>query len=283
MTVKKDTILSIRITLKPLFLATSLLLAACASGGQSGSKQPEGGLSKALNGDPQAMFEVGEGMERSGNLGGALDLYSKALNADPSNWRAGLAIGRVLFRTGDVAAARSYLTSLNVRFPDQPVVAETLADMAGRTGDFEAAAKAIEPWLRQTPPRPQSALIAGKLLEIKGDGESARQMFAIAQEDRALNGEAMAALAWSFSQSGNMETARAMLMAMSQQPAILPMAQTMSRLIRARQGEQPKIEGVVSPEQMELIDLLPTLSPADAAAAVFFGYLPPAAELAPQP
>ncbi|WCL52846.1 tetratricopeptide repeat protein [Gimibacter soli] len=280
---KKDTILSIRITLKPLFLGASLLLAACASNGQSSGKQPEGGLSKALKGDPQAMYEVGEGMERSGNLGNALDLYSRALDADPSNWRAGLAIGRVLFRSGDVVAARNYIASLGVRFPDEPQVAETLADMSGRMGDFAGAARAIEPWLRQVPPRPSLALIAGKLLEIKGDAESARQMFAIAQEEPSLNGEAMAALTWSFSQSGNMDTARVMLMAMSQQPATLPLAQTMSRLIRARQGEQVKIEGVVSPEQLELIGLLPTLSPTEAAAAVYFGYLPPEPESAPEP
>jgi tetratricopeptide (TPR) repeat protein len=100
---------------------------------------------------PEALLDMAEQLEDSGELAGAIDLYRAALAAAGPDAEACFALAEALYRTGDLAAARERYYMV-LELDEKYVEARAnLGCLLAEMGELEMAAAALEGALRHHP------------------------------------------------------------------------------------------------------------------------------------
>lgn len=136
--------------------------------------------------DAELFYWLGNALRMCGDLAGAEAAFRSALEVDPANDKAGLALAHMLRDAGRLEAAADTMMQLNDQLPAS--VANTLRSVQFLEScrRFAQAAQLCERQLLLTPEDPQLLFFAGQMALLLGDFALARQRL-IAALDHGLD------------------------------------------------------------------------------------------------
>ncbi len=128
--------------------------------------------------DARALFDAGYVADAQGRLDDAASLYSRAVAADPHSFEAHISLGLLLARQNKFAAARPELvlaTTLDPGVADPVLKARAWRALAriDRDSDPAAASNDLLEALKLTPETPSDTLLAAELAEKTGQFDAA--------------------------------------------------------------------------------------------------------------
>jgi len=123
--------------------------------------------------DPSQLLREGHALRKQGRHAEAAEAYARAIQADPDNDRAHLALGNALFSLGDhERAARSFVHAASIN-PGDPDPHINLCNALRITRDLDAAVGAGETAVRLAPRSAIAHLNLANAHQAKGDFDAA--------------------------------------------------------------------------------------------------------------
>ena len=106
----------------------------------------------------------------AGDMAGALDLYQRAVRADPLSPTTHYQAGLFSIHRGDLEAAAAHFLLASVLWPEDPAAHEKLGLVMAERGRYALALASLEEVRRRAPGRPEIARIMSKLRQAAGPG-----------------------------------------------------------------------------------------------------------------
>lgn len=268
--------------MKRLLLIASLVSALSACGG--GLKELPPATSVTGEADVPAMLRIGDRLMATGDVNKAIQLYSDALAKQPTNVEILMRLGNVAWQLGAFDDAAGYYgQAISVNPEHAPALMGRARTMMAQENAISAL-QLIQQVERQKGESVETLSARGLALDLLGRQEDAQIAYAGALDLAPGNALTRANMALSFAISEDYHAAIDIVRGLSNNPGQAERAREVLSLIYALSGQvDPAIELSGDAAQRAFYSRLPDLSPAEKAAAVFFGRLPKLAPPSPPP
>jgi tetratricopeptide (TPR) repeat protein len=100
---------------------------------------------------PNVYTLVGEARDKTGDAQQAEPAFREALKIDPNDFEANLYLGAILYKRRDMSEAKAYLDHALTLNPKDPMVRYQSAMLKSTSGEYEAAAQALEQLVKDDP------------------------------------------------------------------------------------------------------------------------------------